>query len=214
MASDELEIRLAWERHLGRGSAASTWLDTVLARHREPHRHYHDLRHVAWMLRHLDDLGAAGRIDDMGAVVAAACFHDAVYDPRAGHGENERASASLARTALAELEWDAARIDHVAEMIVATIDHDVSATDDADTLAVLAADLAVLAAEPAPYGDYVRAVRREYAHVDDDGWRTGRAAVLRQLLGRDRLFATSLELDAWERRARANLTAELSSLER
>ena len=214
MASDELEIRLAWERHIGRDDRASTWLDTVLQRHREPDRHYHGVRHVAWMLRHLAELDAAGRVDDVGATVAAACFHDAIYEPRAEHGDNERASAELARRALAELGWSRAVVDHVAEMIEATIAHDVAATDDADTLAVLAADLAVLAAEPGPYGDYVRNVRREYAHVDEAGWTTGRAAVLRHLLGREHLYAPTLGLDAWERRARANLTAELSALER
>jgi predicted metal-dependent HD superfamily phosphohydrolase len=57
-------------------------------------------------------------------------------------------------------------------------------------------------------------VRREYAHVDDAGWRTGRSAVLRTLLARPRLFAAELGLDEWERRARANITSELAVLAR
>jgi predicted metal-dependent HD superfamily phosphohydrolase len=56
-------------------------------------------------------------------------------------------------------------------------------------------------------------VRREYGHVDDAAWRTGRAAVLRALLDRQHLFAPSLGLDDWEARARANLTAELATLD-
>ena len=85
---------------------------------------------------------------------------------------------------------------------------------DRDTAVLLAADLAVLAAEPSRYADYATAVRREYAHVDDDAWRSGRARVLRTLLDRPRLFAPELGLDEWERRARANVTSELASTRR
>ena len=54
-------------------------------------------------------------------------------------------------------------------------DHDLEGVDR-DTAVLLAADLAVLAAEPSRYVEYATAVRREYAHVDDDAWRAGRAA--------------------------------------
>ena len=81
---------------------------------------------------------------------------------------------------------------HVAEMVMATAGHDVDGVDR-DTAVLLAADLAVLAAEPSRYADYATAVRREYAHVDDGGWRAGRSAVLRTLLARPRLFAAELE---------------------
>ena len=84
---------------------------------------------------------------------------------------------------------------------------------DADTCALLAADLAVLAAPPARYDDYVRMIRREYTHVSDDDWRVGRGAVLRNFLERDHLFAPTLGLDEWEQRARANITAELATLD-
>ncbi len=96
-------------------------------------------------------------------------------------------------------------------MIMATIDHDVDEAE-IDTQVLLAADLAILATEPARYSNYVTAVRREYAHVDDDQWRVGRSAVLRGLLDRPHLFAPALELSSWERRARANITAELATL--
>ena len=70
------------------------------------------------------------------------------------------------------------RCDHVAELVLATASHDPPGADR-DTAVLLAADLGVLAAEPARYADYANAVRREYSHVDDDGWRSGRGAVLR-----------------------------------
>ena len=85
---------------------------------------------------------------------------------------------------------------------------------DRDTAALLAADLAVLAAEPARYADYSRAVRREYAHLDDDQWRTGRTQVLRDVMSRQAIFDPRLGLAGWEARARANLAAELATLAR
>ena len=64
----------------------------------------------------------------------------------------------------------------------------------------------------AHFASMVRAVRREYAHVTDDDWRTGRAAVLRGFADRPRIYADGLGLDDWEHRARANIAAELAML--
>jgi predicted metal-dependent HD superfamily phosphohydrolase len=206
---DALELAVAWQRHLGADAAAVGWRDRVLAMYDEGTRHYHDRRHVCWVVRHIATIAADHPVNDLDAVVAAGFFHDAIYDIT--RHDNERASADLAATALDELGWEPDRIEHVAAMIEATAGHELAGVDH-DTAVLLAADLAVLAAEPARYLDYVAAVRREYASVDDDGWRQGRGAVLRALLDRSHLFAPELTLDTWERRARANLTAELATL--
>jgi predicted metal-dependent HD superfamily phosphohydrolase len=209
MAGDELELRVAWQQHIGDSAEAAHWFESVLARYREPGRHYHGVRHVTWVVRHVLSLTRVTPAADLDVVVAAAFFHDAVYDPVAG--DDEAASARLAQRALGEIGWGQERLERVAAMVEATVAHDVDGADH-DTCLLLAADLAVLASEPARYGDYATAVRREYAHVDDAGWRSGRAAVLRSLLDRPHLFAPDLGLDEWEARARANLTAELASL--
>ncbi len=209
MSGDELELRVAWERHLGGAPASMRWFESVLRRHRAPDRHYHGVRHVRWVVRHVTELSARHSVDDPDAVVAAAFFHDAVYDPTAA--DNEAASARLATTALRELDWTTQRCDRVAAMIAATAAHDVGSAD-LDTAVLLAADLAVLAAEPARYADYVRGVRREYCHLEERRWRPGRAAVLRALAAQPRLFADVLGLNDWELRARANIAAELASL--
>jgi predicted metal-dependent HD superfamily phosphohydrolase len=52
-------------------------------------------------------------------------------------------------------------------------------------------------------------VRREYAHVADDDFRAGRAAVLGDLLAKPHLFHTAHGRAAWEAPARANVTREL-----
>lgn len=218
MSTGDLEFRVAWERHVGTGEAADRWLESVVTRHREAHRHYHDVRHVRWVVRHVIEL-ADGLADthgvalhDPGAVVAAAFFHDVIYDPTAS--DNEAASAALAAAALGELGWSASRVSSVVAMIEGTAHHRVDPAITADTAVLYAADLGVLAADPAGYSDYVRNVRREYDHVDADDWRTGRASVLRSFLERESIYAPVLGLHTWERRARANLTAELGALGR
>ena len=54
-------------------------------------------------------------------------------------------------------------------------------------------------------------MRREYAHVPDDLFRPGRAAVLRDLLAKPSLFHTAHAREHWEARARANVEAELAA---
>ena len=134
--NDEQEVRLAWEQHVGRSPEADRWLQSVVARHREPHRHYHTLRHVCWVLRHVATLAGKGLTRDLGAVVAAACFHDVIYDPTAG--DNEAASAALAAQALGEIGWMPARTAAVAAMVEATAGHEQQA--DRDTAVLLAAE--------------------------------------------------------------------------
>ena len=209
MSGVELELRVAWQRHLGASNVATEWFDTVLGAYRAEGRHYHGVRHVAWVVRHVEALAGDHPVDDLDATVAAAFFHDAVYEPT--RDDNEAESAAMAERAVREIGWTGAACRHVADLVMATAGHDVEGVDR-DTAVLLAADLAVLAAEPSRYGEYATAVRREYDHVSDADWRTGRGAVLRTLLARPRLFAAELGLDDWERRARANITSELASL--
>lgn len=208
VSSHEAELRIAWRRHLGR----TAQLDALLGRYREPHRHYHGLGHLTWTIRHVHELARHETVTDLGAVVAAAFFHDAVHDPT--RVDNERASARLARTSLGELGWTIGRADAVATMVLATAGHlDTPESDhDTDTAVLLDADLAVLGTEPGAYHAYVNGVRAEYAHLDDAAWRTGRRDVLRRLLARAPIYLTPTARGRWESRARANLVAELATL--
>jgi len=95
--------------------------------------------------------------------------------------------------------------------VLLTAGHD-PAPDDADGAVLCDADLAILAADPEAYAAYTRAVRAEYAHVPDDAFRTGRAAVLQGLLDLPALFRTPHGHAMWEPRARANLRTELRNL--
>jgi predicted metal-dependent HD superfamily phosphohydrolase len=208
--SSEAALIPWWWLTVGYGVGEAV-LSSLLDRHREPHRHYHTATHIEWVLRHIDDLCSEVSLRDRSAVLAAAFFHDAIYEPQATAGENERTSADLAVRELHGLGWEPGRSLRVAAMIVATATHDVAGSD-IDTGVLLDADLAVLAADAGAYAAYVNGVRHEYTHLDDATWAAGRSAVLRHFMGRPAIFSTEPGRRRWEDRARANIEAELASL--
>lgn len=207
---DDVELRVAWRQHIATGAAGDAELAEVIGHHRQPTRRYHGVRHVTWVVRHILGLAAAEPVSDLGAVVAAGFYHDAIYDARAA--DNEERSARWAERALPELGWTVARARFVGDLIRLTATHRPDPGSDGAVL--VDADLAVLGSDPAAYAAYVTGVRAEYGHVPDDAWRTGRSDVLRSFLERDAIFHTPTGRSRWESRARANLTAELANLNR
>jgi predicted metal-dependent HD superfamily phosphohydrolase len=179
----------------------------LVARYAEPHRRYHTVTHLGAVLEHLFvDLAT-----DPVSASLAAWYHDAVYDPRAGAGVNEVASAELAVAELARLGAPGATLDAVARLIGLTVDHR-TAPGDRDGAVLCDADLAILGAAEDVYARYSGAVREEFGWLGADEWRAGRSEVLGRLLDRPWLFATTRGRQRWERRARANLAAERARL--
>ncbi len=145
---------------------------------------------------------------DGDAVRLAAWLHDVVYEPTAGSGTNEAASAVLAQQCAVSFGWVEARAARVSALVLATAGHEADAPDAA---VLLDADLAVLGAEVTVYNAYVAAVRAEYAHVSEEQWRVGRAKVLRSFLERPQIYALEASAER-EIAARRNLAAELANL--
>lgn len=164
---------------------------------------YHDLLHLTEVLDRLDDLAAAGVEVDTTSVALAAWFHDAVYD---GALDDEERSARWAERSLPD-----PLASEVARLVQMTVEHR-PADADAAGCALSDADLAILAAPVERYDAYVAGVRADFAHVDDDGFRAGRRAVLEDLVARPSLFRTAQARVLWEERARANLARELAAL--
>ena len=205
----------SWVRHARRLAPAVSHEDLeavaadLVVRYGEPHRAYHDASHLTEVLTAVELL--ADHADDLPVVVAAAWWHDAVYDVRAAPGRNEADSAELAERVLGGWSVDPARVARVGALVRMTATHD-PGPGDHDGELLSDADLAVLAADPERYARYVADVRREYAHVSDADFAAGRAAVLRQLLEHDRLYRTPQGAERWEQAARDNLARELSAL--
>ncbi len=226
MTQPEIEIRRAW-RHLA-GSEHDGAVDALLLRYSEPHRYYHTATHVMMVLRHVYDVSAIQGNQPSPELIAAAMYHDAIYDPHAD--DNEAQSAVLATRAMTGIGWSARACRAVQTLIMATAGHvgdphpqaetgdadrDVDPGDDviADTAILVDADLAILGADPLTYQAYVAGVRAEYFFVDDEHWQVGRSRVLRRFLDNQPLFATECMRTQLEHRALANIHAELAALQ-
>lgn len=178
----------------------------LLGRWSEPQRHYHTVTHLTAVLDVVDRHAALAPHPER--VRLAAWLHDAVYDPRALGGANERDSAEFAAGLLATLGVPDEVAAEVARLVGLTAGH---ATADGDTDGELLcdADLAVLAGDPERYAAYTAAIRREYAHVPDEDFAAGRAQVLKALLELPSIYRLAPLRAAWESTARANLEREL-----
>ena len=177
----------------------------LLDRWGEEHRTYHGRTHLLAVLEALDLLTEPA--DPPRTVLLAAWFHDAVYNGIAGQDEEE--SARLAEERLAHAGLPAAEVDEVARLVRMTADHQPEAGDGAAAL-LSDADLSVLGGDPAAYARYLAAVRQDFAHIGDDDFAAGRAAVVRQLLQLDPLFHTQRGRELWLDAARRNLQSELA----
>jgi len=176
--------------------------DRLLAAYDDPARGYHDLRHLEEVCARVEELtGGDSGPCDREAVLLAAWFHDAVYDGLPGAEER---SAAWAEDELPALLTEPALAVEVARLVRLTETHR-PAPDDVEGRVLCDADLAILAAAPERYDEYAADVRREYAHVSDDDFRAGRAAVLRDLVDRAHLFHTAYARKHWEAAARANV---------
>lgn len=175
----------------------------LLRRWSEPHRRYHDVRHLGECLTAADALGA-GSLE-----LLALWFHDAVHRNRPGRDEAD--SGALAR------EWldgvlPAAQVAEVQRLVLLTARHRPVPGDRAGAI-VCDADLWVLGAPPARYAESVRDLRSELGLPDAD-WPAWRRAGLLDRLARPIFHGTYPDAAASvrEEAARRNLTAELAGL--
>jgi predicted metal-dependent HD superfamily phosphohydrolase len=206
----EAELPPAWEEAWKLlGHAAPPGLrETLEHAHAEPHRHYHDPRH----LRECLALWARWRdqCQHPGEVALALWFHDAVYEPR--RSDNEARSAAWAVRSLARAGLAREALQRVHDLIMATR-HDAPAAGG-DALLLVDIDLAILGSPPARFDSYERDVRKEYGWVPGFRYRRKRAAVLKGFLGRVPLYRCAPAVELLEAQARINLSAALGRLAR
>jgi predicted metal-dependent HD superfamily phosphohydrolase len=189
--------------------AATTGLfERLLEMYAEPHRHYHNARHIAECLNEFDQ--AKQLAADSVAVELAIWFHDAVYDSRAG--DNEERSAGLASSWLQEAGAPTALVDSLRLLVLATKAHDGTLHPDAPLLVDV--DLSILGQRPERFWEYERGIRAEYAWVEQKIYAIKRAEILERFLARPRLYHTASFFTRFEAQARANLRASTERLRR
>jgi predicted metal-dependent HD superfamily phosphohydrolase len=185
--------------------------EELRARHAEPQRAYHSWQHIEELLTLYTEIEPA--LDDPGAVLFALLFHDAVHDPRSN--DNERSSAELlAQRAAGLLPPDS--LARAERMVLATVGHCLPAgltePERNDAAHFLDMDLSILGAAPERFAEYEAQIRREYAHIPEDTYRTGRAAMLQRFARRDPLYFSDWGRGRFEAQARINLARLVEQL--
>lgn len=202
----------AWNTLLAAGYPRPA-IEAALARYDEPHRFYHDRRHVIEMADHVVALG----FSLTSAQALALLFHDAVYVPGAAHGYNETLSAQLLR--LYGCGMAQADVDIAACIVLDTARHE--PTLEVSRL-VIDLDLLRLAAAGEQYARHSREVYLELRPLIADAdeataWRKfslRRAEFLKRLIRRDSIFRLPFFIDHFEQRARENLRRSIESVSR
>ncbi|HVD81543.1 MAG TPA: HD domain-containing protein [Propionibacteriaceae bacterium] len=200
---EKSELLARWNSTLPRQQELG---QNLITRYSEPHRRYHSTKHLLHVLTMIDRLADD---HDVFLVRLAAWFHDAVYAIPAGQVSNEEASARLALRELSRVGLEQEDLNQVARLVRLTESHLPGPRDPEGEL-LCDADLAILAAEPAGYADYVAAVREEYAQLPEEQFLAGRLAVLTELADRE-IFRTAKGRQLTDA-ARANLATELQAL--
>jgi len=203
------ELAQVWQALVGRHSS-SPLIDEVgralLDSWSDPRRRYHDINHLRDILGYVDLL--ADYADDADAVRLAAWYHDAVFEARP---DDEERSACQAEADLTRLGVAADFVAEVVRLVRMTAGHN-PAHGDRDAEVLSDADLASLALPVEQYRRNSADIRLEFAHVPDEVFRSGRAAIIAALLAANSLYRTPAARDRWEAAARANLKAELDAL--
>ena len=182
--------------------------DDVLGRYSEPHRHYHTAQHLAECFEKVQDI--IGLAEHPAEVTVGLWFHDAIYDTR--RHDNEEQSAVWARDAARDLGAGAEPAQRIHDLVMAT--RHAAEPHGIDAQVLVDADLSILGAHPARFQEYEAQVRREYAWVPDETFRTGRARILKEFLARPHLFSTAHFRERYEAQARRNLQHSLADLGR
>lgn len=194
-----------WQAALNREAPAGLY-EQLQAQYAEPHRQYHNQRHIAECLREFDRIRSRAREPE--AVEFAIWFHDAVYDSRAA--DNEEQSAALAGESLRQAGARPALVHAVRQLVLATKLHDGALHPDAPLLVDV--DLSILGQSAARFWEYEQGIRAEYAWVPQEVFRGKRAEILERFLARPRLYHTDFFFKRFELQARANLNAAIARL--
>jgi predicted metal-dependent HD superfamily phosphohydrolase len=195
-----------WLRNLpgGAGDRADPVWRTVEAHYAQPHRHYHDLRHLAHCLQHFDTV--ADRLGERDQVETAIWFHDVVLEP--GRTDNEQRSADYFRQ-LAGAVMPGDFVGGVVDLILYTTHRTPPADLDHQFLCDI--DLSSFGNPWDAFLANSKAIELEFSGTRDEYVR-GETAFLEAMLRRPRIFMTDFFHDLFEDKARANIQQFLQLL--
>jgi len=171
----------------------------------QPHRGYHGPEHLDELIElarhHTPDLDDTEQL--------ALLFHDAIYVPGAGRGENERLSALLMRATVPPFDIGPIDLDRASRIIEATTH---AVPPPAEAARVCDLDLWRLAAPWEAFQRHALGIRHEYLHLhaDEAAFWIARKAFYKAMLAKPALFATAYFRDRFEAAARENMRRALT----
>lgn len=171
-------------------------------------RRYHDLRHLTACLHELDAARAEAPTADL--VELALWYHDAVYQP--GARDCEQRSADLLTRDAAVLALPADTVRRAADLVRATA-HAHGAAEEGDPAVdlIVDIDLSILGRDIFAFMDFEYGVEEEFAATPTMVFRIARGRFLASLLAAPRIFRSAGFRARYERRAREQIGALLSS---
>ena len=193
-------------RQAGPDARPEAVYDELIQLYTQPHRHYHNLHHIAACLAEFDSARSLA-LQPL-ALELAIWFHDAIYDTHAP--DNEERSAELAKRHLHEARSDEALTGAVNALILATKTHNPSAHPDAPLMVDV--DLSILGQPVQRFDEFETEIRREYEWVPLKLFATKRAEILEQFQKRTRIYSTQPFADKYEKQARINLENAIKKL--
>lgn len=202
---DQAQWLNLWE-NLSSREGANDWFERLTDLYNEPHRWYHNARHIVDCLNEFES--ARRFTNEADAVEWAIWFHDAIYDPRAA--DNEERSADLARQCCQEAGLGNQFSESVSQLILSTKTHDISM--DSNAPLIVDVDLSIFGQGDERFWEYESQIRKEYSWVPSDIFAPKRAEILEGFLSRNKIFAMEVFFNRYEHRARRNLQASVQKL--
>lgn len=203
------DLRERWNRlwdGLGAVGEAGDVFDALAAAYESPERAYHNLHHIEACL---DELERAQYLAQKPLDLELAIwFHDVVYDSH--KTDNEKASALQAIEVMRRAKITCVTEASMHTLIAATLHQDDPQSSDAKLMADI--DLAIFGHKASAFDAYEKAIRQEYAWVDDAGFNTERSKMINRLLHQPHLYHTAMFRGRYETTARANLQRSLAKM--
>ncbi|MCH5716496.1 HD domain-containing protein [Niabella hibiscisoli] len=189
-------------------SRVDDYWNEIVSCYTQPHRHYHTLTHLNYLITALAEINTQLKKPD--AVLLAAYYHDVIYDPL--RSDNEEQSSVLARERLAQAGVPDCITQQTIVCIMATRSHVLTESSDANYFTD--ADLSVLGQAPGVYEKYSSDIRKEYGAYPDVVYQPARRQVLSAFLQMPQIFKTGFFCQKYEAQARLNIAAEIALIDR
>lgn len=172
----------------------------------EPHRAYHNLKHVISCLQEFDTVKELAEHPD--EIEMAIWFHDAVYDTHAK--DNEEKSVQWATKTLIAAGVTKESVGRISDLIMVTTHNAFPA--ESDTRLMVDVDLAVLGKLAEDYCEYERNIRREYGWVPRVVYDKARSAILKSFLERESIYQLDIFKSKYEMQARNNIEKAIQQI--